>query len=206
MNKFISLISGCSQGNCRTFLVYACTFNTTHSRVIYSHHHLILNWGRNWYSKHIFIDCWSRNYFIGRMRHSIYHDTLTCSTRCFVSSNIQVISVVPRKIHQRMMSINLSINFLSIRPIRCSIVQYWIDSQRASSTTTNSSNSHLCKVIVEANCATAVVWLSWILLVRNRSITIKLHQCRRIRSLTVLAQPHFTILIILHLHTAIVDD
>ena len=103
-----------------------------------------------------------------------------------------------------MMSINLGINFLSIRPIRCSIVQYWIDSQRASSTTTNSGDSHLGKVIVKTNRSTTMIWLSRILLVCHRTISIKLHQCRSILSLTILAQPHFTFFVILYLHATIV--
>ena len=83
----------------------------------------------------------------------------------------------------------------------------WVNGESTTCTRSDSSNSYLCIVIVKANSAAAVVWLSRIFVVKNciRGVTIEFHQGSRVGSVTVLAQPYIAILVVLYLCTGVVD-
>ena len=99
----------------------------------------------------------------------------------------------------------LGVYFYAISPIRHTIFKDRIDSHSATCTTTDGSNSHLCKVVIEADSATAVVWLSWIFFICHTSVTVEFHQCLSICSLAILTHPHIAILVVLHLCAHVVD-
>ena len=181
--ELVTCVSSCSEGSSCALLVRASTFYGTHSRVVGGGGNII---SLLWKCEGILACCWSRNHFISSMRHSVNSDTTTSSTVSCISGDIEVVSIVPSKVHQCVVGNSLGINLFAVCPIRHTVSQHRVDSHRTTCTATDSSNRHLCEVVIEANSATAVVWLSWIFLVSDSAIRIEFHQGFRIGSLAIL--------------------
>ena len=104
------------------------------------------------------------------------------------------------------MSYGLAIHLCALVP-NWHTIHDWVNGESTTCTRSDSSNGYLSVVVVEADSAAAVVWLTRIFVVENcvGSVAIELHEGSSICSTTVLAHPYIAILVILYLCTGVVD-